>query len=383
MADGWMFHKDVWIAAGGTAGHLLPALGVAEVLADMGIDRAQIGFIGSNRPLEAELIGPYSYELLHLDTAGLSRNFTIANLAAGARLIFAAIKLMAAALHDRPKVVVGFGGYFSVPPLLAAKLLGVPVVVVETNSVAGRANRLLARIANRVFAAENIEGIGSPEVVGVPLRPEISASQNFDSGEFRKDHNIAENAQLVTIFGGSLGAEKINRAVITMLETLDGSGTGFDGEICFYHVIGRRDFRLFEASAAALSKRPGRQRYIFQEFDTNVYRAISASTLVVCRAGSGTIAELGYFKKPSILIPLPNAPGDHQRKNAEVLERAGAASVIYDSELSSESLQRQLSVLLADTEALERMSKAAGETFNGNGCGRIAEVLFQLIKGER
>lgn len=382
MAEGWTFHKDIWIAAGGTAGHLLPALGVAEVLVGMGIDRAQIGFVGSNRPLEAELIGPYSYQLLNLDTAGLTRNFTISNLAAGAKLVFASLKLMAAALRDRPKVVVGFGGYFSVPPLLAAKLLGVPVVVVETNSVAGRANRLLARLASQVFSAEDVEGLKSPEVVGVPLRPEISAPHSVERAGFREDHQIPEGAQLVTIFGGSLGAEKINRAVIAMAERLDKSGFNFGGEIYFYHVIGRRDFQLFEASAELLSKRTGNIRYIFREFDPNVYRAISDSTLVVCRAGSGTIAELGYYKKPSVLIPLPNAPGDHQAKNAAVLERAGAAKVIRDSELSAESLQRQLSVLLADPEALERMSKAAGEAFTGNGCSRIAEVLFQVIEGK-
>lgn len=380
VANGWTFHKDVWIAAGGTAGHLLPALGVAEVLVDMGMDRALIGFIGSNRPLEADLIGPYGYELLNLDTAGLSRNFSIANLVAGAKIVLAVLKLMAAAFRDRPKVVVGFGGYFSVPPLLVARLLSVPVVVVETNSIAGRANKLLARVASRVFCAENIEGLGSPEIVGVPLRPEISSPKAWDTSEFRKDHQIPKDAQLVVVFGGSLGAEKINRAVISMVEKVYESGFDFDEEVYFYHVIGRRDFPIFEASAKVLSEKSWKGRYIFQDFDHDIYKAISASTLVVCRSGSGTIAELGYFKKPSVLIPLPNAPGDHQARNAAVLERAGAAKVIHDNELSSETLLSQLSLLLADEELLARMSKAAGETFSGNGCNRIAEVLFQLIE---
>ncbi len=376
---GWQSAKTVWVAAGGTAGHLLPALGVAEALVRSGVARDSIGFIGSTRPLEAQILAPYGFEVMQLDVRGLVRKVSLANLNGLWRFLLATYELFKLVRRSRPRVVVGFGGYFSFPPIVAAMLSGIPTVVVETNAVAGLANRLSARLATKVLASSSASGIRNAEVIGVPLRPEISQWNmgQSDVDSFRDKHGIGQNSLLICVFGGSLGSFTINAAVIDLLRSWPARQ---DREVVIYHVIGSRDFPRFKDVAEEFSRSDSPIRYLFSEFDPEIFKAIAACDLVISRAGSGTVAELGYFKKPSILIPLPNAPGDHQRENAMMLERMGAARVIVDEELDGKRLIKEIQDLTRDNDILRQMSLRSGAGFHGDGAPKVSDEILILMR---
>ena len=376
---GWQSAKMVWVAAGGTAGHLLPALGVAEALVRSGVSRESIGFIGSTRLLEAQILAPYGFELMQLDVSGLVRKVSLANLAGLWRLLLATFVLFKLMRRTRPKVVVGFGGYFSFPPIVVARLSGIPSVVVETNAVAGLANRLSAILGTRAMASSSSSGIRNAEVIGVPLRPEISQwdKDQSDLDSFRKTHGIGQDSLLICVFGGSLGSFSINSAIVDMLKSWHGVQ---DREVVIYHVIGSRDFPRFKDVAEQLSKSDLPIRYLFSEFDPEIFKAIAACDLVISRAGSGTLAELGYFGKASILIPLPNAPGDHQSKNARTLESLGAARVILDDELNGERLTKEIEAITRAGEVLKEMSSRSRAGFRGDGASKVSDEILILMR---
>lgn len=378
----WQFNKTVWVAAGGTAGHLLPALGVAEALVKTGVDREEVGFIGSTRPLELDIVTPYGYELMQLQVRGLVRKLSLSNLLALWLLIIATIELLILARKSRPRVLIGFGGYFSFPPIVTAKIMRIPVVVVETNAVAGLANRLASKIATKVLVSSESSGIKNAEIIGVLLRPEISnlAGRTPDSSSFRADRAISKGSFLVSAFGGSLGSHSINEAITDLAEWWQSRR---DLDIVIYHVIGSRDFPQFKARASRLMASDSTVKYIYAEFDSELYRALASSDLIVSRAGSGTLAELGYFGKASILVPLPNAPGDHQTKNARLLEDQGAARVIFDRELSKERLAGEIEALMADRKGLTEMSKRSAEGFKGDGAPRVGELVRAFFGKEQ
>lgn len=376
---GWQSSKSIWVAAGGTAGHLLPALGVADALVESGLAKERIGFIGSNRDLEPKLVSPAGYELIQLETRGLVRSISCSNLIALGRLIGAVVSLASLAMKDRPKVVIGFGGYFSFPPMLVAWLLRIPSVVVETNAVAGLANRMAAATASRVLVAGSNSGLADCEVVSVPLRPEIRRykKKQIEDFGFRNERLIPSTDFVVCVFGGSLGSTKINQVVLDLVESFRARG---DLEITFYHVIGSRDFLMLKDRANKLSDPGAKVKYLFSEFDPHIYEAIAESNLIISRAGSGTVAELGVFAKPAVLIPLPNAPGDHQKKNAQSLEDLGAAVVILDEELTVERLGSTIRELYLDPKRLGDMAEKASESFLGDGADRICEVVIALME---
>lgn len=372
----WNQTKVVWIAAGGTAGHLLPAVGVAEELVCQGVERELLGFIGSMRPLESEILAPYGFEFLQFNISGFKRDALVSNVSALLKLVRATFELLVIALSQRPKVVIGFGGYFSVPPVMVAKLFNIPIFTVETNVIAGRANRLLARFAKAAFAASPDSGISNAEIVAVPLRPELPALKESGKSEFKLLNGISKNTVMISVFGGSLGSESINLAAIEFVERF---ASKLNCELFVYHVLGQRDFPRFKSDAEKLASRLGPVSYKYCEFDPALYKAIAESDIVICRAGSGTIAELEYFGKPSILIPLPNAPGDHQVKNAIELEGVGASSVILDADLTAEALYSRISGLLGIEGALETMSEASSQAFKGNGSFQIAEKVMECL----
>lgn len=379
-ALGWKSPKTVWIAAGGTAGHLLPALGVAETLVREGTERSGVGFVGSGRLLEQQLIEPYGFEIFSLDTRGIRRSLAFSNVGALARMLKGIAEVTVLALKGRPSIMLGFGGYFSFPALVAGWLLHVPIVVVETNAVPGLANKILSHLATKNFVASPDWNPPRSEVVGVPLRPEITlATESSSDARFRSEHAISQSAFLVCVFGGSLGALKINEAVQSMVEKMR-SNSG--REVAIYHVIGSRDYQHLLDRALELARANSSVRYLFREYDPNLFRAIAESDLIVSRCGSGTVAELGFFAKPAILIPLPNAPGDHQKKNAEFLESKGAAVMILDEELSDEVLATTVGSLISDVAELAAMKARAASAFRGDGGLTIAHYVRSVIERE-
>ncbi len=376
----WHSAKTVWVAAGGTAGHLLPAIGVAEALTRAGVPKEGIGFVGSTRPLEAQLLAPYGFELLQLQVSGLVRGISSKNVTGLLKLAKSTYGLIRLARRMKPSVVVGFGGYFSLAPIMAARLTGVPTVVVETNAEAGLANRVAAKVATRVLASSESCGIRNAQLIGALLRPEIAGlNLDLEASFFRGAHGIGDHEFLICVFGGSLGSHSINSVVIALSEAWQ-SEKGPPAVI--YHVIGSRDFPEFKDKVAELTRSSSPLRYICSEFDPEIYRAIAASDLVISRAGSGTVSELGYFRKPSILVPLPNAPRDHQTRNARMLEDLGAALVISDKALTKERLAENIRRLIGDRTLLERMSECSALAYKSDGSTEVAEVVLAVAGKE-
>lgn len=346
------------IAAGGTAGHVVPALAVADALRARG---AQVTFIGGTRA-EAQLVPAANYPLHTIAVAGLDR----ANLLRAARALALAVKafLRARALLGqlRPDAVMGGGGYVSAPVGLAALSRRIPLVLTEADSHLGLANRVLAPFARRVCLAFAIDGRGGRRyrVTGRPIPPPYE-----DRAAARERLGIERGETCVLVFGGSLGARSINLAAVEAY-----AGAAFH----VLHVCGRRD----HPELAGLPRPPGydlREYLDLAEFA----QALAAADLVVARAG-GSLFEVAAHGKPAILIPYPHAAADHQAANARWMEQGGAAVVVPDGELSAARLARETAALLADPQRMRTMAAAARRLARPDAAEVVAQELLEAAR---
>jgi UDP-N-acetylglucosamine--N-acetylmuramyl-(pentapeptide) pyrophosphoryl-undecaprenol N-acetylglucosamine transferase len=350
---------QIAIAAGGTAGHVVPALAVADELRARG---ASVVFIGGERA-ERELVPAAGYPLERIAVEGLDRSNV---LRAGRALVRAAAatararRLLRAARID---AVLGGGGYVAAPVVLAAATLRLPVVLTEADSRLGLTNKVLAPLSRRVCLAFPIRGRnGSRYVVtGRPV-PHLGA----DREAARASLGIEESERCVLVFGGSLGARSINRAAIDAF-----AGAAFR----VLHVAGSRDYSELAAS-------PLRAGYDLREYLSieQFGDALAASDLVVARAG-GSVFEIAAHGRPAILIPYPHAAGDHQATNAAWMVDAGAALVIEDRDLDAPRLAQEVGALLADRSRLTAMGRASAALARPDAARRVAEELLSSVSG--
>jgi UDP-N-acetylglucosamine--N-acetylmuramyl-(pentapeptide) pyrophosphoryl-undecaprenol N-acetylglucosamine transferase len=364
----------VVIAAGGTAGHVVPAIAVADALRAEG---AEVSFLGTRERAEAELVPAAGYEVDFLRVSGLDRRNPVkAAMAAAqaARAVGAAKQLLAARRAD---VVMGGGGYVAGPAGLAAVRMGLPLVLTEADSHLGLANRLLARRARRVCLAFPISGHTDAPYL-VTGRPVPKAVLEADPTVARRRFGIPGPADCVTVIGGSLGARSINTAAFGAFTRLE-RGLPHDhvGEPWIVHVAGRRDYpelrRRWDEQG-----RP--ERYTLIQYEPDLGDVLAAADLVVARAG-GSVMEVAAAGRPAILIPFPHATGDHQTTNARWMERGGAAVVIPDAELTPELLSEAIAGLLSDEDRLRSMSIAARRLAKPDAAERIAGEILEAARG--
>ena len=257
---------------------------------------------------------------------------------------------MAIVRRRRPAVVVAVGGYAGVPCGLAAAAARVPLVVVEQNAVPGAANRLLGRFARA--SAVSFPGTDLPGAVvtGNPVRPEILAVDRTDEGRVaaRAALGLPEGRRVIAVTGGSLGALRINRAVLGAVERWAGRA-----DLAVRHAVGARDWDLVQAQQPALP--PDGAGLVYQpvRYEDRMDLLMAAADLLVCRAGGNTVAEVAVVGLPAVLVPLPNAPGDHQTANARALADAGGGVLVPDAELDADRLVSEVERLLADDELSE------------------------------
>jgi UDP-N-acetylglucosamine--N-acetylmuramyl-(pentapeptide) pyrophosphoryl-undecaprenol N-acetylglucosamine transferase len=338
------------IGAGGTAGHVVPALAVADALQALG---AEVTFIGGERA-ELELVPAAGYELHQLRVLALPRGKPLAALRAAA-IDSLALRRAGKILHDlAPSAVLGAGGYVAGPVGLAGVLRRKPLVLMEADSHLGLTNRLLAPVARRVCLAFALEGRDGPKyrVTGRPVPPPAT-----DRAAARRRFGIGPDETCVLIFGGSLGARSINHAAIEAF-----AGAHFH----VLHAAGERDVADLQS--------PG-PHYDLRAYISDFGEALLASDLVVARAG-GSVFEVAAHGRPAVLIPYPHATADHQSANARFMERAGAAIVIPDSELDGPRLAQEVGALLADPGRLVAMGRAAAAVARPRAATEIAaEVL--------
>jgi UDP-N-acetylglucosamine--N-acetylmuramyl-(pentapeptide) pyrophosphoryl-undecaprenol N-acetylglucosamine transferase len=345
------------IGAGGTAGHVVPALAVADALR---ADGAEVTFVGGDRA-ELELVPAAGYELRTLRVMPLPRGRPVK--AARATLVAAAaVREARRIVKDvRPSAILAGGGYVAGPVGVAAVLSRVPLVLTEADSHLGLTNRLLAPFARRVCLAFPIDGRDGPRYV-LTGRPVPAPATDWRAARERFGIGLRESCVLV--FGGSQGARSINRAAIEAF-----AGARFR----VLHAAGERDLRDLEDLVS-----PG-PHYDLRGYIPRFGEALLASDLVVARAG-GSIFEIAAHGKPAVLVPYPYATADHQTANARFMERAGAAVVIPDAELDGPRLANEVGRLLADRGRLAAMSRSSAALARPNAAADIAHELLKVAR---
>lgn len=357
------------IAAGGTAGHVVPALAVAEALRARGVE---VSFVGGARA-EATLVPQAGFPFQAIAVEGMSRSNPLRAARALLRAAKAVLSVRRMIAELRPSAVMGGGGYVAGPVGLAALLARVPLVLTEADSHLGLANRLLARGARRVCLAfpltdakgrQLAEQDGRYLVTGRPIFP-VQAQAQAARGRW----GIAAEELCVLVFGGSLGARSVNLAAIDALSELIADAPARPLRVL--HICGRRDHP--ELARRALPAGYELIEYLeVQDFE----QALAASDLAIARSG-GSVFELAAHGLPAILVPYPHAAADHQSANARWMSDAGAALVIPDAQLSAQRLREELVALLGDPERLAGMAAASSSLARPEAADEVARALLE------
>jgi undecaprenyldiphospho-muramoylpentapeptide beta-N-acetylglucosaminyltransferase len=361
---------DVLISGGGTGGHVFPALALADELVARGHPRERIHFVGAARGLEATAVPAAGYTIDLLPGRGLERSASPAairrNLRTTSDTLVAFARASAIVGRLRPRVVVGVGGYASLPALVAARARRIPAVVHESDAHPGLANRIAVRLGARPAVTLPGTPLRGAVVTGNPIRPAVAAVERAPVAP-----------PLVAVVGGSLGARSLNEAVLGLYDRWRDRD-----DLTIHHVTGTRDYQGCSTTLAAERAAGDRLPYRLVPFEEHMEVLYAEATLVVSRSG-GMTAELTTVGMPSILVPLPGAPGDHQTANADALVAAGAAVKIPDAELDPARLAREIDALLGDAPRLAAMSASARALGRPDATARFADLVEATIAGAR
>ena len=357
----------VLIAGGGTGGHVIPGLAIGGELRDR--YGAEVRYVGTARGLETRLVpaAGFGLELIHVgQLKGVSLGTRVRTVGDLPRGVWRCVRLLR---EFRPQVVVGVGGYASGPAMMAAVLLRVPTLVYEPNAAPGLANRIVGRMVSAAAVSfdESRRFFRNAVLTGVPVRPEFFALPARD----------AAGAPRLLVFGGSQGARVLNtrmaEIVAALLERVPG--------LTVLHQAGARHSEATEAAYAVSGADPARWRVV--PFLDDMPARMAEASLVLCRSGATSVAELAAAGKPSLLVPFPQAADDHQRRNAEAFAREGAAVVLLEAEMSAERLLDRLAQLLGDTRGLEEMAVRARALGRPEALRTIGRMVADLADGAR
>jgi UDP-N-acetylglucosamine--N-acetylmuramyl-(pentapeptide) pyrophosphoryl-undecaprenol N-acetylglucosamine transferase len=359
-----MTSPRIVIAGGGTGGHLYPGIAVARELRRRRPETT-VTFAGTARGLESRIVPREGFDLDLLRSAGL-KAMSFGSMARGIMLLpLGAVDAWRILSRRRPHLVIGVGGYSSGPVVLLASVRRIPTMLLEQNAVPGLTNRMLAPIVNA--AAVTFESTTSyfgrrGFVTGNPVRPEF-----FDRAPARP----VGGPPRILIFGGSQGAHAINMAMVEAAPRL----ATHPGGLAVTHQTGERDLE----SVRDAYRRAGLAARV-EPFLFAMDREMKAADLVICRAGATTLAELTAAGRPSVLVPLPTAADDHQRRNAEVLAAAGAAELLDQAQITGELLADRIVRLSTDPERRHTMSEAARSLAKPDAARAIVDKAIELLE---
>lgn len=356
------------IAGGGTAGHVHPGLAVARALVARGHAKESILYVGSERGIEHTLVPEAGFELQTVPGRGIPRKPSVAAVRAAVSLLRGVVAGWRLLGRERPKVVLSLGGFAAVPCALGARLRKIPVVIHEQNAVPGAANRLISRWSRANAVSFENTALPMAILTGNPVRPEMLAIDRAAQREpAREALGVEPGRRLLVVTGGSLGAQRLNEAALGAAERWSDRE-----DLCVRHVIGERDWDLFadrrEAIAGSLQYQPVR-------YEGRMPEVFAAADVVISRAGASTTSELAAVGVPSVLIPLPGAPGDHQTRNASALVDAGAAVLVPDAAFTADRMVDVVDDLLADPATLDAMATAAAGVGRPDAADRVAAML--------
>lgn len=355
----------VLMMAGGTGGHVYPALAVAGELRERGY---RVEWVGTERGLEHRVVPAAGIELHCLPMRGIRGKSPLHKVLGVVFLALAALEAVVLVLRRAPRCVVGMGGYAAGPAGVAAWLLRKPLVIHEQNAVAGTTNRMLAPLASKILAGfpGAFKGDIDFDVPGNPVRRDLvqaGAAMGYDFDGSRPLRLL--------VLGGSLGAQPINEVVPAVLRALAAQGR----ELHVWHQTGEgHQDKVREQYGDALA---GDVRVA--PFIESMHEAYAWADLVLCRAGALTVAELAVMGRPAILVPLPHAIDDHQSANARALESVGGAILLPQARMSVEAVVDMLLELLGEPERLARMARASHDAATPDAAQRVADCCEELL----
>ncbi|TGD74359.1 undecaprenyldiphospho-muramoylpentapeptide beta-N-acetylglucosaminyltransferase [Mangrovimicrobium sediminis] len=354
--------------AGGTGGHVFPALAVATELRNRGL---QVEWVGTRRGLEERVVPAAGFELHHLLVRGVRGKGLLNRVLGVFMLALASVQALWLVLRRAPDCVIGMGGYVAGPAGVAAWLCRRPLVIHEQNAVAGTTNRMLAPLARVVVAGfpRAFAGEREVQVLGNPLRAELLAA----AAQVNYDYDGSRPLRLL-VLGGSLGAQPINEILPTVLMRLRKRP---QHAVELWHQTG-------EAHVQAVTDLYGKlldEHVQVVPFIADMAQAYAWADVVLCRAGALTVAELAVMGRPAILVPLPHAIDDHQTGNARVLAECGGAMLLRQSEMSVDTLVKALRGYMENPERLARMAAAAREAARPQATAQVADIVEGLVHG--
>ena len=360
--------KTVVLAGGGTGGHVYPALAMGEALQEEG---HVLKYMGDARRLEGRVVPQTDIEFIAIPAVQYPRGGIAGKFGFAWGLLKAILNSRRALKGLDADFVLGVGGYISAPPVLAAWTLGIPRAIHEANVTPGMANRLCARVADLVLltyeaTASKLPGTAPHETVGCPVNPKVLAG---DRGEASVRYGLDAARPTLLVVGGSLGAETINRLALAAARS----------ERRSYQILHITGPKYHESIAAELQPLP--EGVVLVGYEDRMADAYAVADLVLCRAGSSTLAELTAIGKPSVLVPSPNVTDNHQEGNARGLEEVGAAVVIVERDLDVDASIAQIDSLLSDSDTLSRMSVSAKGQGHLDTAKQVADLLAERFLG--
>ena len=360
------------VSAGGTAGHINPALAVADELRSRGHD---ILFVGTPDHIEAELAAREGFEFLGFRVSGFDKAHPTTLVSSGAKILSATAKAKKLFKQRRPDACVTFGAYVSIPVGLAAWSLDVPLVVHEQNSIPGMANVFLAQHADVTAltypdSAQHLDPKNPPVVTGNPVRASFETCSRKAGRELL---GIPDEATVLLVFGGSLGAQHLNRAICAMKKRLLSIE-----DLYIVHSTGQADYDAV-VQQLALREKQKRRWQVFPYID-QMGDVLAASDLVVSRAGASSLAEIMTLGIPSVLVPYPYARADHQTLNARSCVQAGAAELVADADIDKPEFADLVCGLLRDGKRRATMSAASKQLSGSSARKALADLAIDAAK---
>ena len=363
----------VLMTGGGTGGHINPAVAIAHTI-KKNHPEAQIAFVGTKRGKEKELVPKEGYPLYFVDVQGIRRSLSLKNIKAFYLAAISPMRAKKLLRQYRPDLVVGTGGYACWPVMKAATQLGIPTAVHESNALPGLAIRKLQNHVDRIFTNfEQTEQMLTVKDrskimrVGNPLRAGFGG---YSYEGARKKLGIGAGQSMVLCFGGSLGAEHINAAVLELMRDLAAAHP----EVLVVHASGTVNYEETQAEFRRMGL-DGLPNVKLTPYIYDMPTQMAAADVVICRAGAMTVSELALMKKPCIMIPSPYVADNHQYKNAKALADRGAAVLIEEKELVPGRLVREVSSLLASEETRRRM----GESIASFACVDANKLIYEEL----
>jgi UDP-N-acetylglucosamine--N-acetylmuramyl-(pentapeptide) pyrophosphoryl-undecaprenol N-acetylglucosamine transferase len=372
-------HLSVVVAGGGTAGHIEPALAVADALRALD-DSVRITALGTERGLETTLVPARGYQLELIPPVPLPRKPTLDLVRLPGRVIRSVRATRAVFAAVDADVLVGFGGYVALPAYLAARRAfgrerSIPVIVHEANASAGIANKVGAKVATRVLAAVAGSGVSArgrsdADIVGIPVRPTITGLDRAAMrAEAREYFGLPESGPVLLVFGGSQGARSLNDAVSGAADRLADAG------VSVLHAVGpKNSIEVPTADAPA--------PYVAVPYIDRMDLAYAAADLAICRSGAMTVAEVSATGLPAVYVPLPHGNGE-QELNARPVVDAGGGILVADGSVTPDYVARDVIDLITDSARVEAMSRSAASAGHRDAAATVARIVLDVASQRR